>query len=170
MSKTYLCKGCGIEKPADDFFRDKRRKYDAAIKMPCRECRSSEQKIHRANNLELVRRKERESWERHAGESGRSRKRVANLTRAAKDRGLTLDQLAEIYDGQDGRCAICGDEIFFSLPGRGNRHTACIDHDHDTGLIRGLLCQGCNTGLGLFRDDLGIVESAFIYLKRHKDG
>jgi hypothetical protein len=54
-----------------------------------------------------------------------------------------------------GDCSICG-----------NFSRLCLDHCHRTGLARGLLCQKCNHGLGFFRDDPRILESAILYLSR----
>ena len=59
---------------------------------------------------------------------------------------------------QGGRCAICNDQ----LAGR-----ICVDHDHSTGAVRGLLCSPCNTGIGHLRDNADIVESAAAYLRHH---
>lgn len=57
------------------------------------------------------------------------------------------------------KCAICRDNI----TGSGIH----IDHCHDTDVVRGLLCQRCNTGLGLFRDDTLILKWAMDYLHKH---
>ena len=60
---------------------------------------------------------------------------------------------------QGGKCAIClGTE-----PGKG------FDYDHVTGKIRGLLCARCNQALGLFKDDLGILKRALVYLQKDKN-
>jgi hypothetical protein len=44
----------------------------------------------------------------------------------------------------------------------------CVDHDHRTGKVRGLLCNHCNAGLGCLRDDPAVIQSAIDYLKRHQ--
>jgi len=61
---------------------------------------------------------------------------------------------------QRGVCAICG------RAGSPERGILDVDHCHDTGVVRGLLCTLCNRGLGQFKDDLGLVEKAAAYLKR----
>jgi hypothetical protein len=64
----------------------------------------------------------------------------------------------EIYDRmvaeQNGSCAICG-----CTPGR-----FCVDHDHETKEVRGLLCNTCNRGIGLLKDDPVILSKAIEYL------
>ena len=69
----------------------------------------------------------------------------------------------EDYDGllahQQGVCAICGAT---EPGGRGRFH---VDHCHDEGIIRGLLCANCNQGLGKFKDDPTLLTSAIAYLE-----
>lgn len=57
-------------------------------------------------------------------------------------------------------CAICGG----TEPGR----RLAIDHDHDTGLVRGLLCRKCNGAIGLLGDSADRLEAALAYLRRHE--
>lgn len=57
----------------------------------------------------------------------------------------------------DGCCEICKEFAFSRL---------VIDHCHQTGAVRGLLCYRCNMGLGFFRDSPGVLENATKYLKR----
>ena len=73
--------------------------------------------------------------------------------------GITSDNYREIYEKQEGRCAICRNDIKFRT-----KYTH-IDHNHHTGKVRGLLCNKCNTGLGKFNDDLKILQSALDYIK-----
>jgi hypothetical protein len=60
---------------------------------------------------------------------------------------------------QDGRCAICG--IVMKSPQ--------VDHNHETGLLRGLLCGRCNKGLGCFLDSQGLLQRAIDYLEEHDE-
>lgn len=72
---------------------------------------------------------------------------------------LTLEQYDAIAESQDGACAIC--------KGPPTRPFLCVDHDHDTNAIRGLLCNSCNSALGLFKDSPEILQAAITYLKQH---
>lgn len=60
---------------------------------------------------------------------------------------------------QNGLCQIC--KSFKS----NRKSRLCVDHNHLTGKIRGLLCDRCNRAIGLFGDDSNILESALEYLK-----
>ena len=62
---------------------------------------------------------------------------------------------------QDGGCGICGDP-----PGKTALH---VDHDHETGVVRGLLCFRCNSALGNLRDDPDIITLALVYVTRHRE-
>jgi hypothetical protein len=68
-----------------------------------------------------------------------------------------------MLDEQNGRCRICGQSI--EGTDEKGKLLAHIDHDHDTGRVRGLLCQGCNTGLGMFKDSIRNLASAIVYLE-----
>lgn len=71
--------------------------------------------------------------------------------------GISLTQYTELFNKQDGHCAICK-EI--------SDKTLSVDHDHRTGKVRGLLCHDCNRALGQFKDSILILESATEYLYR----
>lgn len=75
--------------------------------------------------------------------------------------GITIEDYDKIYDKQNGKCAICG-----VSKKNGSRVGLVIDHCHNNGHIRGLLCSHCNTGLGQFRDDTGLLQKAIDYLTR----
>ena len=80
--------------------------------------------------------------------------------------GITVEDYDILLKEQNGKCAICGSEN----PGRHDAKNFAIDHDHETDEIRGLLCQGCNTGIGLLGDDIERLEAAAAYLRKHKHG
>lgn len=69
----------------------------------------------------------------------------------------------EMYIKQGGKCAICGGEGFLMREGT-HKHKLVVDHCHDTGKVRGLLCHNCNRALGLFQDDPNILQTAKEYL------
>jgi hypothetical protein len=70
--------------------------------------------------------------------------------------GMTVAQWEALFKRQGGGCAICG--------GAGRK--LCVDHNHATGAVRGLLCDQCNHGLGNFRDDETRLRLAIAYLVR----
>lgn len=71
--------------------------------------------------------------------------------------GITFEYKTELIKQQDGRCPICDIKIDESF--------GQVDHCHETGEIRGILCRPCNTALGSFKEDCKILENAIKYLK-----
>jgi hypothetical protein len=87
------------------------------------------------------------------------RKEKSRERRWVRQYGLSKDDYAALLKGQGGTCAICG----AAGPGR-KSETWCIDHDHETGEVRGLLCHACNAGLGHFLDSGEMLRRAADYL------
>ena len=88
------------------------------------------------------------------------RKRISDRKSHLKRKfGLTLEQYDAMLAQQGGGCGICGkpprDDIALH-----------VDHDHETGQIRGLLCFTCNNALGDFEDDASLLRSAVTYVER----
>lgn len=80
--------------------------------------------------------------------------------------GITLDDYYVILKSQGGVCAICKKAEV--VPDKnGKIRDLAVDHNHDTGKIRELLCVGCNTGLGCFKDSLDLLLKAALYLEQH---
>lgn len=77
------------------------------------------------------------------------------------DYGMTVDEYEVMRIVQNYRCAICGKNE--EAERYGKLH---IDHDHETGKVRGLLCTACNHGLGRFEDSPERLEIAADYLRR----
>lgn len=70
--------------------------------------------------------------------------------------GITVEQYNSLVDKQNGTCAIC------QQPPK--KQFLYVDHCHETGRIRGLLCAGCNAALGVFKDSVEMLERAIGYL------
>lgn len=73
--------------------------------------------------------------------------------------GITLTEWETLLAAQGGRCAICDTD---EPGGRGDWH---VDHSHETGEVRGLLCHACNTGIGSLKDDPALLRAALTYLE-----
>lgn len=80
----------------------------------------------------------------------------ATNPRVSQATGLTFEAHERQLAAQGGKCAICGTT-------KGKWHG---DHDHDTGRFRGILCQKCNMGLGMFDDEAGRLAAAIAYLEK----
>lgn len=80
--------------------------------------------------------------------------------------GLNLEEYNQIYELQGGVCAICRQPETRKLRGTDNIYSLSVDHNHETGEIRGLLCRGCNSGLGHFQDNIERLQKAVSYLER----
>ena len=91
------------------------------------------------------------TWE----ESNPDKVRRAKLKRKY---GITPEQWDEMYKRQGGCCAICG-----------TAEGTHVDHDHETGEVRALLCHSCNVGIGHFRDNPELLQAAIEYLEVHNE-
>lgn len=70
-----------------------------------------------------------------------------------------------MHAAQGGLCKLCARPV---RPFSGLKpDSAVVDHDHDSGAVRGLLCAPCNVGLGAFRDDPALLEAGTRYLRAH---
>ncbi len=133
------CRQCKLDKPDSDF--DSQRRV-------CRKCRNKQKLIayHSSNRDEVY----------------KSRHRRAQLKCAYN---MTLEQYESMYISQNGCCAICGksnEEIAAS----GVKKLLCVDHDHTTGKVRGLLCDKCNRGIGMLDHNIIYLSKAIEYLSR----
>lgn len=96
-------------------------------------------------------------WVNKNKEKSKNIHRAAHLRRAY---GISLQYYDKLFMQQKGRCFICGqheNELKKKL---------CVDHNHQTGNVRGLLCRECNIGLSKFKDDIFILRKAILYLKK----
>ena len=89
---------------------------------------------------------------------GRAKKRNNEIRKAY---GITQSQYEEMLVKQNSACAVC------KATETGIERTTrfSIDHFHKTGNVRGLLCNWCNQGLGMFKDDIELLKKAIDYLE-----
>jgi hypothetical protein len=92
---------------------------------------------------------------------GIARRRHLDRTRHLKKRyGLGIDDYIELHKSQGGVCAICGEVSRV-------RETLVVDHDHKSGVVRGLLCYRCNLVIGMMGDANDLFVKASEYLRRY---
>lgn len=122
----------------------------------------------RTNNKELAKKRARD-WRLKYPE--RSRELSKNYQRLHPDKvlewqlrkyGLTLEQ----YKAFGNKCMICGKEPHGMENGK---LRLCVDHDHKTGRVRGLLCGACNIAIGHFYHNSELLENAIKYLQANGD-
>lgn len=87
---------------------------------------------------------------------------TARARQIKKKYGITIERYEKMVWDQEGLCAICGED-----PKPVSNRKLVIDHDHATGIVRGLLCNDCNRGLGSFRDDPDCLRRAAEYIESH---
>jgi|SRR3989304_6781819 len=122
MKITKICTKCKIEKPKSEFYKNK--SHNDGLQSNCKIC------CENANK----------EWKKTT--HGKISKRNCHLK---YQYGISIEDYNDMLRNQDGRCAICGTD----KPG-GNFTSFHIDHKHETGKIRGLLCMSCNRLLGLY--------------------
>jgi hypothetical protein len=142
------CAGCGEEKQIDQFAQHRVKESGTLYRhSKCRECRRAQCR----------------TWAKTT--RGREVKREGILRRAF---GLTAEAYAALHASQGGVCAIC------ARPERrkhrdGKQLSLAVDHDHETGAVRGLLCSACNVAIGQFEDRQERLRAAIDYLQAKRD-
>jgi Autographiviridae endonuclease VII len=159
------CKHRGVIKARDSFYRDA---AAADGRRPeCKSCTKARRRAWYADNREREVARVRE-WQQANRERVNENQRRLNARpeRRRKQRdayyrrtfGISADEFDALRDKQGGGCAICG-----KRPQRvASLH---LDHCHDSGEIRGILCLSCNQGLGKFREDAELLDAAARYLR-----
>ena len=94
----------------------------------------------------------------HRTEAG---KRSSANTKLKARFGITIDDYETMYSNQGGKCLCCG------ATASGLGHRLAIDHCHNTGVIRGLLCKNCNVALGHLKEDKQIAKNLIKYIESY---
>jgi Recombination endonuclease VII len=155
------CKKCGEAKPLDEFHLAKG--MADGHRSECKECHRARMRQWYSDNRERaiagVRQWQHDNKEHLAAyrrDYRRGREAEAREGHLKRKFGLTQADYEDLLARQGGGCRICG-----KRPGKISLH---VDHDHETGKVRGLLCVGCNNALGQFHDDAALLHRAIRYL------
>lgn len=103
------------------------------------------------------------AWMRNNRERAKDNKHAWTLRTTY---GITVDEYAAMLARQGGVCAICGLDEPAAHGKTGTRYRLSVDHCHEEGRVRGLLCQKCNRAIGLLGDDTDLLRKAIDYLER----
>jgi hypothetical protein len=141
------CSVCGERKHFDLFYNFKNKSDGKSYR--CKSCD------------DLARKKWSDSNPERAYRSARS-KRLKHLF------NLTIEDYENLLEEQEGKCAICGVTENKTV-GTMKTHNFCVDHDHETGKVRGLLCNNCNRGLGLLKDSEELLRKAARYVENYRE-
>lgn len=135
----------GKRSKTDKQIKEDRRKYNLENK----EKLSESKKRWKISNYKKVLESNRKSY-----------KRIGRSAKLKKNYGIDIDEYNLLLERQNHKCAICQKEKTES------DRTFCVDHNHDNGIIRGILCRNCNSGIGLLQDSADIILKALIYIKQ----
>lgn len=161
---TKLCSSCETRKSVAEFYVCKKGINAGKLKPDCKSCAKAAAKAWRGANPD------RQAATLRAWKKRNPEKRAAIRRRyfVKKRYGITTEQYDLMLGSQGGVCAICKE--FPEHGGYGNSgrkhiqgHLA-VDHDHETGAVRGLLCRKCNLILGNADDDSDRLRAAAAYL------
>lgn len=138
-----VCSSCRLVKPFCEYHKNKRGRFK--IQASCIKCA-------RARSIRLRKR------------STRAQHHMSSLKGKY---GIRSDEYFEMFNLQNGKCAICGTDGIRSGGGIRSKRVLGVDHCHKTGAVRGLLCVLCNAGIGKLKDSCDILSSAKRYVDHH---
>lgn len=144
------CRDCQIEKEDNCFIRNKA--FSNGYDTLCVVCNRKRVKAWRLANPE----------KRAIQIAKEGKKDYSRSKHYRANYGITLTTYNEMFAAQQGCCYICGDHQSQV------KKRLSVDHNHTTGQIRKLLCQHCNTLLGMAKEDTGILENAAKYLHEYR--
>lgn len=148
------CKLCHETKPETEFHKAKVNKDGTVLtKNHCKTCLNS----RRLEQWHAMPKEDRQEYNRKNRE--RLGKDYFKDYRLRNRYGLTLEEHRVMMNNQNGKCSICETEL--------TEENCRVDHHHESGKVRDLLCHHCNALIGFSRENIRIMEQAIEYLKKH---
>lgn len=153
-----LCKTCKKTKPITDFYNNCRKPDGYSYQ--CKDCHKAYYKTNNYRELhkDRINSKKRKLYHKTKNNPGARERRRSNSIKIKY--GITNQIYDYFMNIQKGVCAICGEPP--------NGKLLVIDHCHETGDVRGLLCTRCNIGLGGLRDSHDMLLKALDYIRNWK--
>lgn len=153
-AQIKLCRGCNKKKNLNEFNTSSKSVDGRRYK--CKQCENTmvRERYHNNESVRMGRLRKNAVYRYKKDTKLGSKERLLR-----KKYNISLDEYEEMKRIQNDRCKICNraeDEI--------PRGILAVDHDHTTGEIRGLLCDLCNRGIGMLKEDIQILQNAIIYL------
>ena len=130
------CRTCGVEKELEEFYKSGRKDRPEERHNECKECTKIRVKV---NYCPI-------------------RTRSNDLRR---NYGITIEDYDRMLEDQGGTCMLCP-----ATPESQRHGRLHVDHSHETGEVRGLLCHNCNTALGLLNEDVGRMAAMIAYITK----
>lgn len=142
------CTKCGETKALDSYSKARKVEKDGR-RAVCKACEKKAKAAYYKKNREEI--------------GNKNKKYLLENRDKKRDRiyrkvyGITLDEYNAMYKNQEGRCDVCGEK----------KDRLHVDHNHATNKVRGLLCNGCNAGLGQLKESVAIIERLKLYVIKH---
>lgn len=160
MSKS--CTKCKEVKLFTEFYKSR---SNSGYRSWCKQCtlNRDKERYHTDEAYKLSKTvRVRHKWETDP-EAWSKRQLTCRKSHLKRRYGMTLEQYQVLFDAQEGCCAICG-EHHTNVP----HSQLMVDHCHETGKVRQLLCDLCNTAIGKFKDKPELLDKAAAYLRKHR--
>jgi len=155
QKKTKICKKCKKELDFNSFYKNKDGKD--GYRNVCKICSRKSQRDYKRNNYKKNPEYYKKAVNKWRKNNPKKVKKTKKNWQLKSDYGITLEQYNEMFQKQQGCCAVCGrhqSEL---------KRALAVDHNHKTGQLRKLLCDRCNVGLG-FIEDSEYLKKAIEYL------
>jgi len=147
------CKDCLLITSLDNFYIDERCKdKKGAI---CKACSAKRLQKWRSKNPQKVKEGIKRNYDNDK-DAYRNRSLIYKYN-------ITLEDYNIMLNNQKGLCRVCG------IDRMNLRKNLSVDHCHKTGKVRGLLCERCNTALGLLKEDIKIMRNLINYMELEND-
>ena len=104
----------------------------------------------------------------YTGSTPKRGQHMADEHKHVRRYGLTPAEYRRMFAQQNGVCAVCGQPELGASRGGGGVRRLAVDHDHETGDVRALLCGACNVALGMLGEDPARIMSLALYIARFK--